>query len=350
MTITQTGVGNKKPNLILKRVFIMLFITIVGSTALFYITSHREAAQSKAIITIFTKEGFVEVETDKILVAEILEEADITLDRETQRVFPNLEEELSTNFITIEDAKAITLKVDDEELKINTWAKTISDLLDEQEIILDGDLVNLPLEEQLTSGQEIVIIRVHSELVYEDIAIPAETTYRNDSSLTLGKEKVHTSPKEGKKRITYEVVYNDSKEVSRTKVKEEIIDSPITGIVLRGTQAMVSRSGSREGTKPSSNTGNTIEGIASFYGAELHGNRTASGAPFDMYAMTAAHRTLPFGTKVKVTSLDSGRSVVVVINDRGPHIAGRIIDLSRAAAREIGLYPGIGRVRLEIVN
>jgi rare lipoprotein A len=74
---------------------------------------------------------------------------------------------------------------------------------------------------------------------------------------------------------------------------------------------------------------------ASWYGAEHHGKRTASGEPFDMHALTAAHRTLPFGTRVVVTNLVNGRRVTVRINDRGPFVSGRGIDLSYAAARAL---------------
>jgi rare lipoprotein A len=78
-------------------------------------------------------------------------------------------------------------------------------------------------------------------------------------------------------------------------------------------------------------------GKSSWYGAKFHGRRTASGERFDMNAMTAAHRTLPFGTRLRVRSLDTGREVVVRINDRGPAIRSRIIDLSQAAADALGV-------------
>jgi rare lipoprotein A len=80
------------------------------------------------------------------------------------------------------------------------------------------------------------------------------------------------------------------------------------------------------------------KGIASWYGRRFHGRRTASGERFDMNSLTAAHRTLPFGTVVRVRSLDNGREVEVRINDRGPHVAGRIIDLSHAAAKALDLH------------
>ncbi|MGH6949156.1 MAG: septal ring lytic transglycosylase RlpA family protein [Kiloniellales bacterium] len=92
------------------------------------------------------------------------------------------------------------------------------------------------------------------------------------------------------------------------------------------------------------------EGIASWYGSYHHGRRTASGERFDMNAATAAHPTLPFGTLVRVTNLDNGRSLVLRINDRGPFVGDRIIDVSRAAARQLGfLAQGLAQVRVQRV-
>lgn len=91
-------------------------------------------------------------------------------------------------------------------------------------------------------------------------------------------------------------------------------------------------------------------GMASFYAREHDGRRTASGERFDMRAMTAAHRTLPFGTRVRVTNLDNGRRTVVRINDRGPFRRGRIIDVSYAAARALGLVAsGVAKVRIDVL-
>ena len=91
--------------------------------------------------------------------------------------------------------------------------------------------------------------------------------------------------------------------------------------------------------------------MASWYGPGYHGKKTSSGERFDQDALTAAHQYWAFGTRVKVTLLSTGKSVVVRINDRFPAHKGRVIDLSRAAARAIGLIgPGTGKVRLEIVG
>ena len=92
------------------------------------------------------------------------------------------------------------------------------------------------------------------------------------------------------------------------------------------------------------------QGIASYYGAELAGNRTASGERFNPHGLTAAHRTLPLGTKLRVTNVANGRSVVVRVNDRGPFVGKRLIDVSLGAAREIQMIrSGTAQVRLEIV-
>lgn len=92
-------------------------------------------------------------------------------------------------------------------------------------------------------------------------------------------------------------------------------------------------------------------GQATWYGSGAHGNLTASGERFNMYAYTAAHKTLPFGTKVRVTDTDTGKSVVVTINDRGPFGAGRVIDLSYQAASDIGMISkGVANVKLEILK
>ena len=93
------------------------------------------------------------------------------------------------------------------------------------------------------------------------------------------------------------------------------------------------------------------DGEASFYGHELAGNRTASGERFNPKALTAAHRTLPLGSKIKVTNKSNGKSVVVRINDRGPFHGRRVLDVSLAAAHEIGMYrAGKATVRMELLR
>ncbi len=102
---------------------------------------------------------------------------------------------------------------------------------------------------------------------------------------------------------------------------------------------------------PSVEVGWEERGIASWYGDPFHGRQTASGEVYDMNAPTAAHQTLPFGTVVRIENLDNGTSTEVRINDRGPFVQGRIIDVSRRGARELGLIePGTAEVRITVIE
>ena len=122
-------------------------------------------------------------------------------------------------------------------------------------------------------------------------------------------------------------------------------------IAPEGAQAFAQRHSWRDANAsiaPASGGGRSFSGMASFYGNES-GRRTASGQRFNQSAMTCAHRSLPFGTRLRVTH--NGQSVVVTVNDRGPFVRGRVLDLSTGAARAIGLTSaGVGRVTAEVVG
>ncbi len=93
-----------------------------------------------------------------------------------------------------------------------------------------------------------------------------------------------------------------------------------------------------------------LQGTASYYGGKFHGRKTASGERFNQEGLTAAHKTLPLGTRVRVTNLRNGESVDVKINDRGPYHKGRVLDLSKGAAREIGMLgAGTAKVKVEVI-
>jgi rare lipoprotein A len=95
----------------------------------------------------------------------------------------------------------------------------------------------------------------------------------------------------------------------------------------------------------------TLEGVASYYADDFHGKLTSNGETFNMYDLTAAHRTFPTGSRVRVTNLENGKVVVVRVNDRGPFVEGRIIDLSYGAAKEIDMVQkGTTRVKLEVLE
>jgi rare lipoprotein A len=97
--------------------------------------------------------------------------------------------------------------------------------------------------------------------------------------------------------------------------------------------------------------GESFSGEASYYGPGFHGKKTANGETYDQNAMTCAHKTLPFGTKLKVTLLSTGKSAIVRVTDRGPYMDGRILDLSVSAGKQVGLdLVGVGEVEAEVVE
>lgn len=99
----------------------------------------------------------------------------------------------------------------------------------------------------------------------------------------------------------------------------------------------------------SSNKGEEFSGEASYYADKFHGKKTASGEVFNQYKLTCAHKTLPFGTKLEVTNLKNNKTVTVVVNDRGPFVSGRVVDLSKAAAKKIDMIKyGVVKVKCVI--
>ena len=136
--------------------------------------------------------------------------------------------------------------------------------------------------------------------------------------------------------------------MANDRIRVELMPIVIASIMLAGGCAQRKA----PSTSPDSiERHHTETGQASWYGKAHHGEPTASGERFDMHALTAAHRTLPFGTIVRVTELRSGRSVNVRINDRGPFRRGRIIDLSYAAAKKLGIDArGTARVEITVIG
>lgn len=117
---------------------------------------------------------------------------------------------------------------------------------------------------------------------------------------------------------------------------------------VRPSSVQISKSGNKNFKRTARSS--RLTGTASYYGRKFNGKKTANGERFNMYALTAAHKTLPFNTKVKVLNLENNKSVVVRINDRGPYKKGRIIDLSFAAAKKIDMIKsGTARVHLTIL-
>jgi len=204
---------------------------------------------------------------------------------------------------------------------VRTWATTVSALADEQRLDIGAqDVVKPALDSAVpTDGSAfaVAITRVAETDVTEAEAIAFTTQSQDDSTLLLGVQQVKQQGQPGMKQLVYHVRRENGREVSRVLKSSSVTKQPVPKIVLNGTKIVT------YGT-----------GKASWYG----------GVP----PMTAAHLTLPKGTKVRVVNLDNGKSVVVTIADRGPYVAGRIIDLSKDAFAQIApLGAGVANVEIQ---
>ncbi len=265
-----------------------------------------------------------------------------------------------------------------------TTVRTVQDLLDKyfaDSVDADDD-VTPSRDTVLKDGDTIHLVRLNSEEKTEKVAIDYKTETRKDDAIYEGETRVVTKGEKGEKTIVKKVSTTDGKVSGEEVVKEEVTKEPVTEVIAKGTKKRPAeepktedvstdsgndsepsrkKNDSKPSRKKSSESapqgGKAVSGVrscgASFYGNGdgTDGGPTASGERFNTHAYTAAHKSLPFGTRVRVTNKANGRSVVVRINDRGPYVGGRCLDLSYAAMKSIGgVSSGVARVDWQIVE
>jgi uncharacterized protein YabE (DUF348 family) len=218
--------------------------------------------------------------------------------------------------IVYKPAVDVRLTLGGETREVITNAEDVGLLLDDLGVeVGPRDIVEPRLRTALQAGTEVRVIRVVQKEIAEDLPIPYPTEVRKSADLMLGIRRVEQEGAAGLLRKTFEVRLEDGKQVERRLTGTEVVRKPVSRVVV-------------EGTRPP----HVQTGLASWY---------------HRVGMVAAHRTLPFGTQVKVTNLANGLSVVVVINDRGPYIGGRIIDLSDDAYAQLAAL-GSGTIQVRI--
>lgn len=262
----------------------------------------------------------------------------------------------------------VTVAVDGAEHDVITDASTVGEVLDGLHVAVgEDDRVAPATDAAPGEGMRITVQRVVTRRETLQEAIAFSTEERESAERTRGQRREVQAGRDGVRRILEEVVLVDGAVESRTRLDEEVTRDPRPRIVEVGTAAPAtpapttaaspspspsspspsSAPASRHAAPPPPSEGTSQEGKASKYASSFEGEPTASGEPYDPQAMTAAHRTLPMGTRVRVTNKADGRSVTVRINDRGPFVEGRIIDLSSAAFSRIGAQgAGILDVRI----
>lgn len=228
-------------------------------------------------------------------------------------------------------------------------AGTVGDALAKQGITPDADdKVTPAANTALTDGLAISYIKVDAKTSTKTKAIPFEKTEVKSDKLEKGKTQVATKGVDGVATETYSDVYHDGKLISSTLKSTAVTTAPTTQKTLVGTKVVEtsSETPSSSGSDLTPAVGSTCK--ASYY---WQGQRTANGEWFNTNDFTAAHKSFKFGTKVKVTNPKNGKSTIVRINDRGPYITGRCLDLSTAAMKAIGgTAAGVITVNYQVVG
>lgn len=257
-------------------------------------------------------------------VGDLIDSADADI-REGDEIFPSRETALSSGMrVMVAREKRVSIMADGEEREIRTTARTVGAVLDETDIELQEDDIVIPdLSALLDREEEIQIIRVEIREETVEKPIPFETVEKEDDEMGWRERVVKQKGENGAREYSYRVSYHDGEEVARKLLGSEVTREPTDEVVVVGTYVK---------------TGKSHSGAASWY--------AHTGT------MAAANPWLPMGSYVRVTNRANGKSVIVKINDRGPFVPGRIIDLDRVAFEQIAsIGAGVIDVKMEeIVN
>lgn len=209
---------------------------------------------------------------------------------------------------------------------------TVADALAEVGITPDDDDLTTPaLDENLSDGLGITFVKVDTSVVTRDVAIPFAEKTTKDSNLAAGTKKVQVAGVNGLASETVRQVLHDDAVVSEEQLSWTVQSEPVQQETVVGTKTVLGAS-----STASPATGNQCQASHYGNGDGTDGGPTASGETFNASGMTAAHKTLALGTKIKVTNVANGKTVIVRINDRGPYVGGRCLDLSYGAFSAIG--------------
>jgi len=322
-----------------RRLYILL--TVIGGLCLFgskFYFSQAESPTSKQyILTIDGAEFALRCEDDTVGVC-LHKENLVVYERDF--LHPDMTAPLEDGMHVI-IRRAIPLKLINllgEQSDVYSHGTTVRDLLGEFQVSLTEDqMVKPALDTWLEPNMTVQLFAQREESLKRTVDIPFTTKEKKDDTLILGKKVIEQKGIVGKKEEEYQLIYIADKLKEKNLLHSSVITEQQTEIV-------------RVGTKMPDHTQMIEEGRASFYSASLDGSRTASGGAIHLSDLVAAHKTLPFGSLVKVTNEANGKSVVVKIVDRGPYVAGRVIDLTPAAFGQIAsLSSGVISVRLDLV-
>ncbi len=306
----------------------IIFVVIVGGGIWYFslVDSERRVSFSLSKEVSVIEDGLIVLgaKTQAKTVGDFLEGVGFDL-QENDILFPTEETEIIGGMrVNIWRAIPVRIEVDDKVLEERVFANTVGQALRERGIVLNEfDKVEPTVEENIFPEMKIVVTRIEQREVVEREEIDFEVIEKKDKKLSWRKKKIKQEGKKGLREVRYLVIYKNGKEVERKKISTEIIRKPQDEIIVMGTKIKV---------------GKVQKGLASWY--------AYTGK------MAAASTTFPKGTWLRVTAVNSGRQVIVVVNDYGPDPStGKIIDLDKEAFKKLApLGAGVIEVKIEEIK
>ncbi len=302
---------------------ITLLLVVAAAIALYFFWPFEKRIFNKNTpfpVEISDNGAVFEAITDRESVGEFLAEKKIILS-ENDYVFPASDVKIFPGArITIRRALPVEIEVDGKKIKLNTLGTTVRDAILEADVTLShADKISPALDIPLEKDQNIVVTRINFEDITVSEDIPFKTVEKEDNTVLWRKEETKQKGEKGVREKTYKITYTNGKETNRQLLESKIVKEPINQIEVVGTKIIV---------------GKTQTGSATWY---------SNGD-----GLTCASLDFPFGRYLRVTNRQSGKSVIVQVNDSGPYGKGRIIDLNKKAFQKIGdIGAGVINVKVE---
>jgi len=312
-----------------KKALLLIGIIILGGSVFVWQKNKQKHKQQvfnvkKQIEIIEDGISVVGIKTEAKTVGELIGNGGLNLDKE-DRIYPGKETKIKGGMkLLVFRAIPIKVSVDGKIINKKVFAENVKEGLEEFNIKLNpADIVSPELGSKIFRDIEIVITRINHKEVVEEENIDYKVIQKKDNKLKWRIEKIKQKGKKGKKKVKYLVTYKDGKEIKRKKISSELIEKPVDEIIVVGTKIKI---------------GKTQKGRASWY--------AYTGK------MAAASITYPKGTWLRVTAINSGKQIFVVINDYGPMAStGKILDLDKVAFQKLApLGAGVIDVKIEEIK
>ncbi len=338
----------------MKKIFIVLATLILLSGILYYLqsdsssTSNFSFGSRKDVYLKVGQESTLEIEkTSAQTVCELLEDEGVTF-TDTHKIIPPCTTRIKEGMtIEVLPERSLTVIVDGQQEELKHYGQDdLNEILEQNAIILGQDDIIEPTQKSPPENSEVITItRVEVSEVQDNQRIFFQEVVNEDDQMGVGEQEVTTEGVEGQKQVRYKITYHDGEEVSKEIIEEKIVKEKVDRVVTKGTRPRQESNEVSTADKKEEHENKDSEEV------KLGKSHTGQSSWYAYKGCDcAANPWLPKGSRVKVTAVNSGRSVIVTINDRGPFVEGRIIDLDKTAFEKIApLGAGVVDVKMEEV-